>query len=162
MKVIMAKLSKLDKLDDIAKKLEVIDQKVTNVDTRQLKTETKVTQIENDVNDLKQTVTASSSNEVRMMKAIRQAEIQQIKSEENGRKYNVIINNYPQTKLFEDRKDTLEIVRLVLSDVLKIRGSKNMVIKNAYRLPASKGVKPIIFKINTLCDKQLIWDTLNT
>ena len=161
MNAMMEQLKKLDKLDEIAKTLAVIDQKVTNIDTRQLKTEEKVENIEKSVRELEVKVSASTKNEKRMMLAIRQAEIHRIKSEENGRKYNILINNYAQTDMDEDRKKTVEIVKEVLANVLKIRGGRNIVIKNAHRIPASKGVKPIIFKVNTMCDKQLIWDHLS-
>ena len=150
----------LSKLDEIVEKLDVIDQKVTNLDTRQLATETKVQGIETTVNEMKNRLDKAASNQERMMAAIRNAEIQSIKREENGRKYNVVINNIPQLDVNEDRKVSVEHVRKVLSDVLKIRGGKNMVIKNAHRIPSSQPVKPIIFKVNTMCDKQLIWDHL--
>ena len=170
-KAILERLSKLDKLDEIVKKLDVIDQKVTNVainrsarsnlDTRQLATETKVQGIETTVNEMKNRLDQAARNQERMMAAIRNAEIQGIKREENGRKYNVVINNIPQLDVNEDRKVSVEHVRKVISDVLKIRGGKNIIIKNAHRIPSSQPVKPIIFKVNTMCDKQLIWDHLS-
>ena len=67
MKAMMEQLKKLDKLDEIAKTLQVIDQKVTNIDTRQLKTEGKVESIEKSVGELEVKVSASTKNEKRMM-----------------------------------------------------------------------------------------------
>lgn len=159
---ILAKLAKLDQLDDISRKLDTIDCKVTTLDARQLKTEQKVDAVASNVNELQNQVNVLTHENKRMMKAIRAAEIQSIRAEENNRQYNVVINNIPQDDIDEDRKVTLQKVRYVLGDVLKIRGAKTgMVIKNAHRIAASHGIKPIIFKVNTMCDKQLIWDHID-
>ena len=72
--------------------------------------------------------------------AIRNAKILKIRMEENTRQYNVVIGNIPQADMFENRKTSLKHVRDTLTDVLQIPNVNRMVIRNAHRLPAVKGI----------------------
>lgn len=151
---------KLDSLDTIVKKLDNIETKVTILDNRQLNTEKKLETVEKQVKVLEEENAVLKKNQTRIIKAIRTAEIDRIRSQENSRAYNVMLQNIPQTDIHEDPKDSLKIVRDTLQKVMKVPGASKMVIRNAHRLPAVKGCPPIIFKLNTKTDKQLIWDNL--
>ena len=46
----------------------------------------------------------------------------------------------------------------VVNNVLEIPDAREFIIKDCHRLPASKGRRPLIFKLNSMLDKQKIWD----
>ena len=164
MQQILAKLSennkKLDRLDTIVQKLDNIDIKVTTLDTRQLKTETKLETVEKRVEVLEKENADLKKNQARIIAGIRAAEIDRIRSQENSRAYNVILQNIPQSDMNEDPKTSLKLVRDILKRVMKVPNATNLVIRNAHRLPAVKGRPPIIFKLSSKTDKQLIWDSI--
>ena len=99
MQQILAKLSennkKLDRLDTIVQKLDNIDIKVTTLDTRQLKTETKLETVEKRVEVLEKENADLKKTQARIIAGIRAAEIDRIRSQENSRAYNVILQNIP-------------------------------------------------------------------
>ena len=161
MEEVLEKLKKLDVLDDIKEKIERIDEKLTNIDTRQVVTEQNVQNITERVGKLEVQSSSSTSTENRLKMAIRNAEISKIRMEENTRQYNVVIGNIPQADMFENRKVSLKHVRDTLTNVLQIPNADRIVIRNAHRLPAVKGRSPIIFKLNSMYDKQLIWDNIS-
>ena len=152
-------LEKLEKLDVISAKIDAVDLKVTNLDV-------KVTHLDAKVNDVDRRVTKveeqsqQHDHEIQRFKlATRKAEIAQIISEANSREYNITIGNMPMTEEYEDKETSVEKVQSVLNTVLNIPDVNKIVIKNAHRLPSKnkEGRKPLIFKLSTQMDKDIIW-----
>ena len=150
----------LEKLNTIMDKLNLIEQKVTNVDTRLVTMEQKVDGLTERVNKLEDEAKTIDSLEAKYKHGIRNNEISRIRNEENSRKYNVIIDNVTQDDMFETREDSVKKVRDVLTNVLQINDAGQIGIADAHRLPTSKGRSPLIFKLRSMTDKDLIWKNI--
>ena len=152
-------LKKLEKLDTIEAKLDAVDLKVTNLDVKVTHLDAKVDRMEKRVAAV-ENQTQKQCREIDYFKeATRKAEISQIISEMNSREYNITIGNLPQAGDYEDKEVSVEKVQSVLNTVLNIPNVDKIVIRNAHRLPARKvgDRKPLIFKLSTQTDKDIIW-----
>ena len=158
---VMEKLQKLDTLDTINSKLDTIDTRQQNIETKQFTMDTELKDVKKRLVNVETFVTKSETTEQCMKMAIRSYEIAKIQSEANSREYNAIMFNVLQTEVHETRKTSLELVREVLANVLEIPDAHLISIRNAHRLPASKGRAPLIFKLNSMYDKDKIWSNIN-
>ena len=144
---------KLNKLEAIDIKLGVVEAKYNElkpiVDSNQAAVKT--LQAQTDSIKAKQDELDGLISEVRKS---------QILSEYNSRQYNILIRNMAEFKVNEDKTKTLEYVMMVLNNILKVPNATNIVIKDCHRLPSSKGRRPIIFKLNSMFDKQRIWNCI--
>ena len=144
---------KLNKLESIDVKLGVVEAKYNElkpvVDSNQAAV--KFLQVQTDSLKAKHEELDGVLSEVRKT---------QILSDYNSRQYNILIRNMTEFEAKEDMKKTLEYVRMVLNNVLKVPDANNIVIRDCHRLPSSKGRRPIIFKLNSMFDKQRIWNCI--
>ena len=97
---------------------------------------------------------------IQQQDAFRSMEITSIRSEENTKRFNVIIYNLSQTEEHESRNNSIAKVQDVLAG-LDI-DPDNINIVEAHRLPTKTGVgrKPLIFKLSSMQHKDVIWNHL--
>ena len=158
MEEILKRLESMDsKLDKNVATLNSIDEKVASIETTQTEMKQDIASMKDRIVELESSATTSSETENKLKIAIRKAEIAKIRSEENSRQYNITAYNVAQTDVYEKRDASLKLVRDILSNVLEIPDAVSIVIKNAHRLPSSRGVEPLIFKLNSIYDKDVIW-----
>ena len=159
MEEILGRLEKrLDKLDVVIDKLDTLDTKITNMDTRLVSTTVKVEKVTTRVDNLESRTDAYDVWTQQVINAIRNNEISRINNELNSRQYNAVLDNVPQDDIHESRRVSIKKVYQVLSDVLKIPNAEDIMIKDAHRLPSVRGTAPLIFKVASMADKDVIWD----
>ena len=82
---------------------------------------------------------------------MKKTQISQVANTFNSMRFNIIVRNQPQD-------ESVKHVRNILKNVLKIPRADSIGLADAHRLNASKGRRPLIFKLQTLVDKKKIWD----
>ena len=146
---------KLKKLDDIEDKLSGLRTDHDTLAARFTNKEAELVNLNLKVNEI-------SSVKEQYQEAIKKTQISQVASEYSSKRFNIIIRNYPQdeTNAWESKEDSVKICRKVLKTVLRIPRADSIGIADAHRLYASKGRRPIILKLQTLVDKNKIWDCI--
>ena len=144
---------KLKKLDSIETQLKSLRNDHEAVAAR-------VTTVEADVTALKAKVDEFDKIKEDYKNAIKKTQISQVASKFSSMRFNIIVRNHKQdeSNAWENKDESVRIVRDILKNVLKIPRSDTIGIADAHRLNASKGRRPLIFKLQTLVDKKKIWD----
>ena len=144
---------KLKKLDSIEKELRTLREEHDAVVVR-------VSTVEAELNALKAKVGEITQVKEEYKKAVKKTQISQVANTFNSMRFNIIVRNQPQdeTNAWETKDESVKHVRNILKNVLKIPRADSIGIADAHRLNASKGRRPLIFKLQTLVDKKKIWD----
>ena len=109
-----------------------------------------------------------AKDEANKQAAIHRCEMQSIRSEQQSKKYNMILGNIPEKKnpssryMGETKEQSIGIVKDTLKTVFKIREADDIIIADAHRIPGrSAGPRDLIFRVTQMIHKQLIWDNLS-
>ena len=91
--------------------------------------------------------------------ALKKHQIQSLVNEYNSKEYNIILYNIPGIGKTEKRLTSKKKVVETLQNALLLNEADSINIRNCHRLPGTHGKRlPLIFKVSTMFEKDLIWD----
>ena len=143
-------------LSDNCKKLEDLESKFNTLATDVSNVERRV-----DVVERKNNVAADTN--IQLCNAVRAIEINNIRNEENSRRFNVVAYNVLQNSTdHESRETSIAKVYEILADVFRLDNPNAIHVCEAHRLPtkSGKGRKPLIFKLSSMVHKDILWNHL--